>query len=153
MTEQVISKETLQEELDGIKSDMPKRQWRYYYIESIQNFIYHLDNFPSERTQERIAVKIKDYLDMLRIRTSEEHDLHDLAKQLLPDVWKLSREYVDFQGFIKKPSYPFRIVLGIILYLILQNFLNNWIAFGIVAVLAVATIIHSEIKIRASKYW
>lgn len=153
MTDELISKETLQEELDVLKSGIAKRQWRYYYIESIHNFIYHLDSFPSERTQERIAGKIKDYLDLLKKRTNEEHDVHDLAKQLFPDVWKLSREYVDFLGFIKKPSYSIRIALGVILFFVLKSSFDTWIALGSVSIIAITTTAYSEFKIKKRKYW
>ena len=153
MTDEVISKETLQEELDVLKSDIAKRQWRYYYIESIQNFIHHLDSFPSERTQMRIAAEINAYLVLLKEKISDEHDVHKLAKQLFPAVWKISREYVDFLGFIKKPSYFIRIALGVILFFILKSSFDTWTALGSVSIIAIATTAYSEFKIKKRKYW
>ncbi|RZJ98917.1 MAG: hypothetical protein EOO46_23450 [Flavobacterium sp.] len=153
MTDEIFSKETLQVELDTIKMSTAKEQWRYYYIESIQNFIIHLHTFPSERTQTRIATEIHAYLILLKERINEDHDVHDLAKKLYPAVWKLSREYVDFLGFIKKPSYIFRFVLGAILFFLLKSSFDAWIAVGCVSFIAIATTAYSAFKIKKRKYW
>lgn len=153
MTEEIISRETLQEKLDAIELSIAEEEKKYYYLESIGNFIYHLHSFPSERTQARLANKINDYLLLLQEKRMEEHDLHEMAKQLLPDVWKISNEYQDELGFVRKPSYFFRLVLGVILFFLLKSSFGSWIAIGCVAVLAIATTVHSETKIKARKYW
>src|SRR5438309_6449210 len=105
MTEEKVSKETLQERLDVITQNIPRKQWKYYHIESIQNFIYHLHSFPSERTQDRIAIKVNSYLSMMQEKMNEEHDVHSLAKELYPSVWSIADEYKYELGFINKPSY------------------------------------------------
>jgi hypothetical protein len=83
MTEKIISRDILQSKLDALKSTRERNQWKYYHIESVQNFIFHLNNIPSERTQNRMAGKIKAYLSLLEERTEKEHDIHELAKELL----------------------------------------------------------------------
>ena len=65
MTEEIISKDFLQAKLDALKSTVERNQWKYYHIESVQNFIYHLNSFSTERTQNRMAGKINAYLSSL----------------------------------------------------------------------------------------
>ena len=153
MIEERISTETLQEKLDAISHGFTKRQKKYYYIESIQNFIYHLNSFPSERTQKRMADAIHSYLFLLQEKLSEEHDLHLLAKELLPHVWKIGNAYKDELGFINKPSYSFRLIFGLALFFILKSSFDVWIALGIVTILAITTTIHVEMKRRKRKFW
>lgn len=84
MTEEKISKETLQERLDAIKQTISKRQRLYYYTEAVENFIYHLSDLPTERRQVQTAKDIQDYLTLLEQKIKEEHDLTFVAKELAP---------------------------------------------------------------------
>jgi hypothetical protein len=112
MTEEIISRDILQSRLDALKSTIEKKQWKYYHIESVQNFIYHLTSFPCERTQYRMAGKINAYLSLLEERVKREHDIHELARELYPSIWSISDEYKNGLGFISKPSYLLHCLFG-----------------------------------------
>lgn len=153
MTGEIISKETLQEKLDAITHSITPKRWKYYHIESIQNFIFHLDSFPSERTQERMAGKLGSYLSLLQKRINQEHDLHSLARELYPSVWSIADEYKYGLGFISKPSYYFHFIIWVVLFFILKYSFAAWISFGVVAAIAIITIIRTQKKIKARKYY
>lgn len=61
-TEEVISKQDLQDKLDQLKASILRSHWWCYKIDGVQNFIYHLDSFHSERIRNKIAKDIFDYL-------------------------------------------------------------------------------------------
>jgi hypothetical protein len=102
VTEEPITKGSLQKKLDAIKDVISKKQWLYYHIEALQNFIHHLDNISSDRTRARTAKNIDKFLSMLDERVKEDHDRHALAKELAPHVWNITHVYRDELGFIRK---------------------------------------------------
>jgi hypothetical protein len=153
MTEKIISRDILQSKLDALKSTIERNQWKYYHIESVQNFIFHLNNFPSERTQYRMAGKIKAYLSLLEERTKKEHDIHELAKELYPSIWSISDEYKYGLGFISKPSYLLLLFIELVLFFILKSCFGAWIAFGVVAAIGMVTIVRTQMKIKERKYY
>jgi len=153
MTEVIVSKETLQERLDVIIQSVTPRQWKYYHIECVQNFIFHLNSFPSERTQDRMAGKLDSYLSLLEKRIKQEHDLHSLARELYPLVWSIADEYKYELGFISKPSYFLHLIIWVILFFILRGSFGTWISIGVVAAIAIVTIIRTQLKIKARKYY
>ena len=117
MTEEKVLKETLQEKLEAITQSITRKQWKYYHVESVQNFIYHLYSFPSERTQARMAVKISNYLSMLQEKINKEPDVHSLARELYPTIWSIADEYKHGLGFISKPSYFLHLIGWVALFL------------------------------------
>jgi hypothetical protein len=153
MPEALISKETLQQKLNTIKETRAKRQWKYYHLESVQNFIVHLNSFSSERTRERIAIKIDDYLSLLAEKISEEHNPHSLAKELYPSIWRIADEYKYGVGFISKPSYPLYFFIWTALFFILKSSVGSWVAIGVVAAIVIISIFRSQTKIKAQKYF
>jgi Flp pilus assembly protein TadB len=153
MTEDIISRDMLQSKLDALKSTIERKQWKYYHIGSVQNFILHLNNFPSKRTQNRIAGKINSYISLLEERTKKEHDIHELARELYPSIWSISDEYKYGLGFTSKPSYLLYLFVWLVLFFILKSYFGAWIAFGIVAAIGIVTIVRTQMKIKERKYY
>ena len=60
MTDEFLSKTFLLEKLNSIKQFISKSEFRYYHIDSIDNFIIHIDKFNSERTSVRMAHQIDE---------------------------------------------------------------------------------------------
>lgn len=153
MTEEIISQKVLQQKLDTIQLSITKRQRLYYHIDAIANFIYHLNNLPSERTRARVANNIDDYLIMLQSKIPLEHDLTDLGKELSPYIWKIGGIYKNELGFIGKPYYPFKIAFWIILFFVFQYAYSTMVALGIVVAIVIGTLIYEQPKIKARKYF
>jgi len=153
MTEEKVSIESLQEKLDVIIHSITRKKWKYYHIESIQNFIYHLNSFPSERTRERVAIKIESYLSLLQDKINEEHDVHSLARELYPSIWSIADEYKHGLDFIKKPSYFFNVIIWVGLFFILKSSFDTLIGLGVVAAIAIVTVIRTQMKIKARRYF
>jgi hypothetical protein len=153
MTEERVLKETLQEKLEAITQSITRKQWKYYHIESVQNFIYHLYSLPSERTQERMAIKINNYLSLLHEKINEEHDVHRLARELYPSIWSIADEYKQGLGFINKPSYFLHLIVWVALFLILKSSFGPLVGLGVVAAIAIVTIIRNQMKMKARKYF
>jgi hypothetical protein len=153
MTEEIISRDILQAKLEVLKSTLKKKQWKYYHIESVQNFIYHLNSFPSERTQNRIAGKINAYFSLLEEKVKKEHDVHKLARELYPSIWSIADEYKYGLGFISKPSYMLHLFVWLAIFFILKSSFEAWIAFGVVVVIGIVTIVPTQMKIRERKYF
>jgi hypothetical protein len=153
MTEEIISRDILQAKLEVLKSTLEKKQWKYYHIESVQNFIYHLNSFPSERTQNRIAGKINAYFSLLEEKVKKEHDVHKLARELYPSLWSIADEYKYGLGFISKPSYMLHLFVWLAIFFILKSSFEAWIAFGVVVVIGIVTIVPTQMKIRERKYF
>jgi hypothetical protein len=153
MTEEIISRDILQAKLEVLKSTLEKKQWKYYHIESVQNFIYHLNSFPSERTQNRIAGKINAYFSLLEEKVKKQHDVHKLARELYPSIWSIADEYKYGLGFISKPSYMLHLFVWLAIFFILKSSFEAWIAFGVVVVIGIVTIVPTQMKIRERKYF
>lgn len=153
MTEEKVSKETLQEKLEVITQSITRKQWKYYHIESVQNFIYHLYSFPSERTQERMAIKINSYLSLLQEKINEEHDVHSLARELYPSMWGIADEYKHGLAFINKPSYFLNFIIWVALFFILKSSFGTLVGLGVVAAIVIVTMIRTQMKIKARKYF
>ena len=153
MNEEIISKEFLQIEIDRIKQSINKVKWKYYHIESAQNFIFHLNNLHIERTRNRMARKINDYLLRLGDSIKKDHDDHQTAKELYPFIWEIADEYRYGLGFIKKPSYFLHLIVCATIFFILKINISTWISFGVVVVIAIITIIYFHNKIKNRKYY
>ncbi|HYH16324.1 MAG TPA: hypothetical protein VD794_13940 [Flavisolibacter sp.] len=151
MIPELIPKEALQDKLDAIQNIIPNKQWWYFQLEGIQNFIYHLDNIPSERTKARTAKSIEDYLNLLGEKILQEQDRRALAKELTPYFWQISNVYRDELGFINKPVYPFLLIALTILYFILNHYSSSLFAFVTVSAIGLLRIVYTQIKIKARK--
>jgi Flp pilus assembly protein TadB len=153
MTEEKVLKETLQEKLDTITQRITRKQWKYYHIESVQNFICHLYEFSSERTEERMSIKINSYLSLLQEKINEEHDVHSLAKELYPSIWSIADEYRHGLGFINKPSYFLHLIVWVALFFILKSSFGTSIGLSVVAAIVIVTVIRTQMKIKARRYF
>ena len=115
MIEKVVSMVSLQEKLDEVKRVTTKRQHLYYGLESIDNFIFHLNNL-SERTRDRAATYIDDYLNIVSEKIKDENDLFGSARYLAPHKWKISQLYSLELGFVSKPNLPIQVAICAFLF-------------------------------------
>jgi hypothetical protein len=68
----MVSENELTTKLERLKSVIPKSEWKYYFLPSIENFIYHLKSFESERTRQKMEDQLNDYLDILPKTVQED---------------------------------------------------------------------------------
>jgi hypothetical protein len=151
MTEEAISISELREKLDNIKRQIPKKLWRFYYLESISNFIYHLPNFKSERIGNNNAVRINEYLDHVAQRLSQEHDHRQFARELFQMVWKLSNDFKLELGFINKPFYAFNIIFWFLIFVLLYKSASILIAISLTTAFVVFRIAYFYSKVKSRK--
>lgn len=73
----MIEEKELSLKLETLKETIPKKEWHYYNLHSIENFIYHLNDIKSERTREKTAVDINNYLELVSKKTFEDSTTFD----------------------------------------------------------------------------
>jgi len=69
-----------------IKATLQKKEWKYYHLQSAENFIYHLKSFKSERTRKRMATEIEMYLNLVKEKMKESSGVHNKSKELFPII-------------------------------------------------------------------
>ena len=146
--------ETLQTKLELIKSIIPKDEWKYFYIESVENFIFHLNSIKKDRAKERIENEINSYLILVEEQLATQKSLADIYKDLYSKkLYSIVTFYEDELKFIKKPYYPLTILFFIMLFIVLFKIFNIYAAIIIVTLLVVSYMIYTSSKIKAKKYY
>ena len=98
--------ETLRIKLDQLKSIIPKDDWKYLHIESVENFIFHLNSIKNDRTKKRIENEIGSYLSLVEEELASKKILTVIYKDLFSKkLYSLITFYEDELKFIKKPHY------------------------------------------------
>lgn len=149
----MIGEEDLMFKVKKLKETIPAREWRYYYLQSVENFIYHLKSFKSERTRERMANEIEKYLAIVAEKMYQTSNVHYKAKQLFPLIWKISNTYKDELSFTSRPTYLGILLLLIPLFFLLRATYNFSIAFGVCAFVFGSYVVYSYIKVKARKFY
>jgi hypothetical protein len=141
----------LYSKLEEIKAKLEEKEWRYYYLTSVENFIYHLSNFKNERTREKVSSDIEKYLEIVVEKIDEETTSEKKAKKLFPYIWKIANIYKLELGFIKKPSWFTFSVLSITLFFLMR--ISFAIAESLLICVAVFTLYSAYVflKIKTRK--
>lgn len=147
----MMDEHQLQMELDKIKSALQKNEWKYYHLQSVENFIYHLRSFKSQRIRESVAIEIENYLKLVSEKMLEESKVHKKGKDLFPSIWRLSDTYKYEVGFIQKPSYLVTFILAIPLFFLLKFYFTGLVSLAICASIFVIYVLYGYLKIKARK--
>lgn len=140
--------------LAELKSSIPKDDWKYFHLESIENFIYHLPSIANERTRARTAEAIGDYLDVVRKRSSEPFDRKQTYKELFgTHIWSLSHVFTDDLNFIMKPDYLVFSFLMLILGFVLFLTLPLWTAAAALIAVIGWKVLRDRVKVRQRKFY
>jgi hypothetical protein len=150
-TEEGISKQVLQDKLDEIKSSILRSHWWAYHVEGVQNFIYHLDCFHSDKIKNKIAKDIFEYLCQAEEKINQNQTPRRSAMELISVFNPICQIYEDELGFILKPDWLFW-VLGMILLFFVLNYFFATILSALAAV-SLAKAIYSQIKMKARKVY
>jgi len=147
------TEERLNIALNGIKASILKNEWKYYHIQSVENFIYHLKNLNGERTRDRMAAEIEAYMKLVAEKNKEELSLHDKSKELFPAIWKMSDTYKYEVGFIQKPSY---ITIGILivgLIFVLLIFSTLLVSLATCTIILIIYLSYCYFKMKDRKFY
>jgi hypothetical protein len=164
-SEELLSKRSLEDKLGYLQESITKTEWKYYHLQGLENFIYHLDNLESDRTKARVAKGIFEYLCLVeeKIKQSQNFLLSDrreyrknlntIRRELTPQHWALSHFYSHELGFVIHPYYPLLVISMILLFFILKIFYS--VAFSLVVVLgySLGRVIYTQVKIKAKKVY
>lgn len=146
--------ETLQSKLEVIKSIIPKDEWKYFHIESVENFIFHLDSIKNDRTKKRIENEINSYLGLVEEELANKKSLTDIYKDLYSKkLYSIVTFYEDELKFIKRPYYPLAILFFIILFIVLFKIFNIYAAIIIVSLIILSYTVYASSKIKSKKYY
>jgi hypothetical protein len=148
-----VAKLQLYRKLEEIKLQLDSGEWKYYHLASIENFIYHLESFSSEKTKDRMAMEIEKYLELVSEKAKVKSDIHKKGKELFPNVWKIADTYKYEIGFIQRPSYIVVLILSVGLFFVLKISVSTAVAVTICAFLAVLYTVYSYLKTKARKVW
>ena len=147
------SKEELYEELQLLKESIPRKHWFYFSFDAIDNFIYHLNDFSSERTSERMAKNIEEYLLVVQQKRESNTDLKQISKELEKYLWPIAEEYKYGQGFKAKLYYPVFIFFTIVSFILIKYFASVKVALFIVIPLSLVIIIRNVLKMIGKKVY
>ena len=146
--------ETLRIKLDQLKSIIPKDDWKYLHIESVENFIFHLNSIKNDRTKKRIENEIGSYLSLVEEELASKKILTVIYKDLFSKkLYSLITFYEDELKFIKKPHYLFTVLCFTILFFVLFKVFNIYIAIIVTIILIVSYLIYTGSKIKAKRYY
>jgi type I restriction-modification system DNA methylase subunit len=146
--------EKLQSRLSQIKSVIPEKNWKYFHIESAENFIFHLKSIKSERTRERVERELVSFLDLIEEELKSEKELANIRKDIyINKLYNLSNLYKEELGFISKPFYPLTMLLLLGLFLFLAWVSNIYIAGGVSTLLLAVYLLHVKRKINEKRYY
>ena len=148
-----MNEQQLTGKLEEIKASLDARQWKYYHLTSIDNFVYHLKSFKDEGTRQRMATELALYLESVNEKISKVSNVHQSGKELFPAVWKISETYKYEIGFIRRPAYTIAIILLAGLFLVLKWFINYWLAAAICVLIALVYSLYSYVKMKDRKIW
>jgi hypothetical protein len=149
----MIGEDELKLEVEKLKEIIPQREWRYYYLNSVENFIYHLKSFKDERTRARMVGEIKNYLEKIYEKVNQNIYPQDKAKQLMPELWRISNTYKDELGFTSRPTYFGMLILLIPLFFILKSNYNFSIGLVICVFVFCTYVVYSYIKVKSRKIY
>jgi hypothetical protein len=115
-------------ELEQKKALVEKDEWKYYYFEILENFIYHIPNLKDRRTRNEAVIEIEKYLSLVGDKINSQSTKYEKGKELLPHLWKLGITYKNEAGFILKPNYVVVAILIIGLFLLTKLSFNTLIS-------------------------
>lgn len=145
--------EQLNIELNKLKAAIPEKEWKYYHLQSVENFIYHLKSLDGERTRDRMAIEIEMYISQVADKVNEESSVYDKGKELFPAIWKMSDTYENEVGFISKPSYVITGILIVALFLVLRLFNSFLMSLGTCFFILIIYISYCYYKMKDRKFF
>lgn len=148
-----MAEQELYRKLDEIKLPLDRSEWKHYHLNSVENFIYHLKSFSSEKTRVRMVIEIEKYLELVSEKASVKSDVHKKGKELFHSIWKIADTYKYEIGFIQRPSYLVVLILSAGLFFVLKISVSTTIALVICASLAVLYAVYGYLKTRSRKVW
>jgi hypothetical protein len=149
----MIEETELYLKLEFLKTNIPKNEWKYYRLLQIENFIYHLKNIKNERTREKAADDINDFLGFALEKSTELLSPIEKGKALFPVFWRLCDLYTYELGFIRKPDIIITSVIFSFLFIFFRFFYNNSAAFVITFCFFLLYMFYAYPKLKAKKVY
>lgn len=149
----MIEEKELSLKLETLKETIPKQEWHYYNLHSIENFIYHLNDIKSERTREKTAVDINNYLELVSKKINENSTTFDKGKALFQYLWPICDIYKYEVGFIRRPDFLITPFLFILLFFFLRLPLYFLQALIISVACFVIYLFYGFLKIKSKKVY
>lgn len=144
----------LMDKLSSLKARIPAEEWKYFHLESMDNFIFHLKNIAGDRTRDMIAGDLFEYLTMVESELAANKTLSDSFKDLYAEkLYPISMFYEDELKFIHKPYYPLRVILFAGYFFLLYKSFTLNIAIPVWFVSVIAYIIYLWSKFKSRKWY
>lgn len=146
--------DVLEQKLNIVKERIPKEKWQYFHIESLQNFILHVNSISNIRTKERVIKEIDSYLSLvMEVDFSTIDEGIEYKKNYSGSIYKIGQLYADELGFISKPYYPIVGVIFVLLMLVAIYFFNIKLAFLFIAAPGVVYFFYLKRKVQLRKFY
>ena len=137
-----------------LRNDIPQNIQIYYHVESINNFILHLDEIRNDKTKIRICENLLSCIDFIHTRMRDNENLRDCYKEIFSKhIYYLGNIYRDELGFIKKPYYPLTVLIFIILFILIYFMAGLTQSLLFVSATAIIFIVYNYRKIIKKKYY
>ena len=147
-----MNKEVLTYKLSLLKERIAEDDWWFYNLQSIDNFIFHLESIKTERQREKVYNKIMLYLYVVEERLGKE-DKYLSLKNLEPLLHELSLYYHFDADFIVKPNLFIHVISLMIIIVVLKLTFNTKTALIIGLSGSVILSIYYWIKIRLRRFF
>lgn len=143
------------ETFNRLKDSIPKKEWQYYHIESLENFIYHLNSFSNDRTRNRVMESLINYMNVItEISRKEDVDYINIYRDLNRKyIYPLGNIYSDELGFVLKPDVHILLLALIVLFIIMYFLLSLALAVVIIIVLAGFIFFYYSQKLKQKKFY
>lgn len=150
----MATKEVLNEKIQILFNSIEKKFWKYYFLESLDNFIYYLDEIKSSNVHERASTMINSCLSEIDYKFNNGEYITDVYKDLYSrHIYYLGEIYKTHLGFINKPYYPIYILILIFICVVIAAISNIFISLFTVALIILIFLVSTIPKIRQRKYY
>jgi hypothetical protein len=150
----MITKAELLNKLNVIKESIRMGNLKFYHLDSIENFITHLNSIDNERVREKISFELNDYLDVVLETSKNKSHSEEIYKKLyITYIYKIADTYKDEAGFIQKPYFPLMAALMIVLFVVFSLLLNLTTSILIITILFFVAFFYYNNKLRTKRYY
>ena len=152
-TESIEMSMSVQEKLEHVKNKLPINLAYNFHIESIENFILHLNGIESERTRQRVLCMLIEYLNgILEMDISKSNQQMTYKNNYVQTILKIGMIYSDEVGFIGKPSFTISIGILLLFLIIGYLYLNTFVLI-VCSGVWIYWFVWSLIKVKGRKYY
>ena|SRR5688572_1047583 len=135
-----------------LDSSLNPRQKKYIHFRSMQNFLYHYDNLPSNKIKEQICILFAEYIDDIQSNSYNYKgpDSYLLASKFLDKMSESYTHYLGFKSFLRiKYVIVFSILGDGLIYFFIRDHIRVY--FPVVTLILLTYYVYTTIAFGRKK--